>query len=334
MPSVVRSSTPTGLAGIPAVAAGTYSAAAQLKADSTSRNGRVNIAWYDVAGTFLSRSSGGWISVTSAAWVGVQLVAAVAPANTAFMALEIEFDANFGEMFYADQLILSTGSNVTWGPGGFSANAGFILERSIDGGVIWSEVRGATRDALAPIDAGSAVARATVYDRETPLRVLVRYRGYVQTGVAPATTVSAPGSISDLSVDASSWWLRRTDNSSYDLSIRQAAMKMKIGPGAKGVPFHPSGRDKSVVIHGDAPIGASFDLEIWSLFENDFNNIMEILRSKEVLCVQNLHGDVWYVKVTSDIDVEQLRAVAEAGSNYPTRHAYKVTAEVSEVLEP
>lgn len=330
MPSVVRTRISPLVA---AVVGGTYSAAAQFRAVSTTRNGRVNIAWFNAGQVFLSRSSGGWVSVTSAAWIGAQLVGATAPASTAFMALEHEFDANFGDQFYADQMVIATGTNPAWAPGGYSANAKFILERSEDGGLSWVEVRRASRDTPADLDAGLSAAQATIYDRESILRAPVRWRGLIRTGTTNIV-YSAAVTTADFNVNAKSFWLRDPSDPTRDIAVAQVDMQVKEGPGVAGTTLYPEGRDLPVVVHGDRPSGAIFELKLWSLTQAQNTAIMKLLQSKRVLFLQDTLGMKWYLKLTGDISTERMRAIPSSGENFPIRHFHQVTAEVTEVATP
>lgn len=328
--SIIRATTAIGTAGVPAVAGTVYSAAAELRAATATRNGRINIAWYNAGGTFLSRNQGSVVSIPNGGpWTQVNVSSITAPANTAFAAVEIEFDGNNGEIFYADKIILATGANPAWGPGGFSGDAGFILERSADGGETWEYVVGATQEDPAPDD-GGGVSQATIVDRYTPLRTQVRYRGYVQTGTTNKVTSSSATS-SDSVNYATEWWMRCLDTAECDTAIPVTSHMRSFGAGMVGTAFEPEGRDKPVVVHGRRPSGSRFSLEILSKSKADYEDVMFILGEKETLIVQDVLGHVWYLKVTGEVTAEQIRAAPTSDELSPVRHLYQLKCEVTEV---
>jgi hypothetical protein len=324
--SLIRATNVTGLSGIAATAGQVYSAGGGFYSATATRDGRINLAWYNGAGNFLSRDQG-VASPVGAAWTPLELIGVTAPANTAYVSLEIEYDGNVSDEYFADKLILVKGTDIQWSEFGYFGTANFVLERSVDGGVTWEEVVGATHEDPAVTELG--VSEATIVDRYIPLRVPVRYRGYVQTYTAPV--YSAPTETADSLNMATSWWLRSLTDSSLDAPIKNVDHSRTIGPGGAGTTFFPEGREYPVVIHGRRPAKARFSLNVQTLDKAHFDAAKALLTSRDTLVVQDVLGNLWYVKVTSDLSIKQTRAAPTLDEAFPIRHFFDLNCEVTEV---
>lgn len=161
--------------GTPALAAGglAYTLSAYVRSAAVSRNASVGIEWYDSAGTYISTSTGSAVASSTSAWTRVS-VTATAPVNAYRYALDVYFagTAAAGEVHYVDSVQFELGSAPTpyRETGVYSTGAQtWDLQRSDDGGVTWSAVRGAT---AGNSTAASAVpAGWLVYDYESPRNV-------------------------------------------------------------------------------------------------------------------------------------------------------------------
>ncbi len=329
MTSVVRISTEIGAVSV--APGDVISAGVQLRAFSTTRNGRVGLAYYNGAGSFISRVQSAYGSVTSAAWLARTLASQTVPALTASVCLEVDFDANVGEKFYVDQAYIAAGTDPLFGAG-YGGAAAFVVRRSFDGGATWEYVRGASPDDPAGNTSGLAVLTAEVVDREARLREPVIYSAYVQGGTTDLV-VSAEVEADEVRILASSWWLRDPLDSTRDVAIAQQSLDVSES-GYAGTAYDPEGASASVVLFSDLPGSASFDLDVWALDKATFDAVMLLLRSKRTLVVQTLHGQRWYVRTVGDPTYSQLRAIRQGSEFYPLRHSYNVKCALREVEAP
>lgn len=116
--------TPGGTSGMPVSPGLTYTAIADLKPATVGRGNRVQITYYNAAGTLISSHPGSLTGDALGTWV-TAIAQSVAPALSAFARMSIligEGAAAVGEVHYADKMSLREGTSVAWTPGWDVAN--------------------------------------------------------------------------------------------------------------------------------------------------------------------------------------------------------------------
>lgn len=94
---------------------------------------------------------------------------------------------------------------------GAASAAYYVVDRSLDGGATWEEVRWATRANPAP-QGQPATTNTTFWDYDAPLRVPILYRGTSQTGTPPNTVRQGYWAYSvTTGIQANNWFIRRPD---------------------------------------------------------------------------------------------------------------------------
>jgi hypothetical protein len=159
----VSATTPTGTAGLPVVAGGTYTALAAFRAATAARACTVALSWYDASGAALSTLTGSAANDTTTGFTQATYTGK-APAGAAFAAIVVTVAAAAAaEVHYADTLSVAPGTSTTWTRGGLAGAGIALIQRAIAG--VLTTVRGAAAVALT----GPSQA-SVVYDYElTPL---------------------------------------------------------------------------------------------------------------------------------------------------------------------
>lgn len=208
----------------------------------------------------------------------------------------------------------------------------FSLQRSLDGGLTWTDVRGAVMfTGEQATDGGSGnPAKATVFDREAPLNVNIRYRAWVNN----AGLYSLVGSTSDAKLIEGSWWIRDPLTPSRDTNVAPSAVSFETKGGVQGTRFDPIGRSLPVVIFGNTPIGDTFKLSSHLLDQTKFLRLKALLEAKSTLFIQSVHGMTWYARVTGTISFNQVQASPVKNEGFPVRHYYTIECDLDEVEAP
>lgn len=108
--------TPAGRDGIPVAASTAYTATAQFRAATTTRDCRVLIRWYDGASALISTTTGSSVTNSTSAWTDATATA-TSPSTAAFASVVAEvLQAAASEVHYIDKLGLFQGSSPTWVP--------------------------------------------------------------------------------------------------------------------------------------------------------------------------------------------------------------------------
>jgi hypothetical protein len=145
-----------------------FSATAEFRANSTARSCSVGIIWLNTSGTAISTVFGTAENDSSSAWNECN-VSGTAPATATHAQVIVKVaSAGSGETHFVDKIAFHAGETPVWTRGGF-ATFSFVVERSQDAGVTFSEIRNS------PVTA-SASQIATLDDYEVPLDTTVIYR--------------------------------------------------------------------------------------------------------------------------------------------------------------
>jgi len=145
-----------------------FSATAEFRAGSTGRSCSVGLIWLNTSGTAISTVFGTAENDSSSAWNECN-VTATAPATATHAQVIVKVaSAGSTETHYVDKVAFHAGETPFWTRGGFGTFS-FVVERSDDSGVTYTEIRNS------PVTA-SASQIASLDDYEVPLDTTVTYR--------------------------------------------------------------------------------------------------------------------------------------------------------------
>lgn len=179
-------------------------------------------------------------------------------------------------------------------PGGAYTSQHFEVERSDDGGVVWSAIR--EGGSIAP----NGSYAATVLDYEAPRGVTVRYRAR-SVGVAGENRIpSAWSSVIPqvLVTNDGTWWLKSIDEPSLNVGSLRVIGPLSVSVEEPNTVFRPIGADRPIVVAGVIG-GQDGGLEIVTNGETEWGDVEAIVLHQGVLLLQDPTGRQKYIRVTS-----------------------------------
>lgn len=251
--------TTIGTGGIPVAASTQYTAYLEGRSAVSARSRRVEISWYNAAGTFISTSQGSTAADTTSSWTAYS-VTATSPGTAAFASVRSYVISTGGasEVHYTDKVALYPGALVAWSPGGPTNALDFILERSNDGGVTWQTVRHAAADIDSPIDidwirlANGVTQAYSNNDYEARRTYTVQYRAAgVRTDASGLTTVGPFSSINVVTVSDGNWWVKAMDTPALNYGAPCVQGNIAASKSESVGIDYPMGRTRPVFDHGD-----------------------------------------------------------------------------------
>lgn len=200
------------------------------------------------------------------------------------------------------------------------------LERSLDGGTSWAQVRGAVEQA-------PAGQLGTFYDFEVPPNVLARYRAVAEAEEAGNDLVSAWSAtvIQDAVLTIDRWWLKDPVNPNLSMSI-DVAPPFRFRRKERHEVFDPIGRRHSVIVT-DGPKGIEGALNVWCKDQVTYDLLDAVLGTGRQLLLLDPLGRSWWVKF-GDHDWELIRAAPEVADTAPIRHFHMLSLQFVEVGPP
>jgi DNA-binding transcriptional regulator YdaS (Cro superfamily) len=329
----MSATTPTGAGGIPVVAGLQYTAIASFRRISATanRNCRVDVAWYTAGGALIQTDLGSSVADSNANWTQ-SFVTVVAPPTAAFatVVLTVLGATAAAEQHAADTIKLAPGNLTTWTVGGFAV-AGTqlaIIERSIDGGVTWTTVRGLSAYQL-PQPSQTSV---TLYDYEATRGLAVQYRARVYV-ISGLSTIAGPNSAtSAATVAPTDWRLKDPQDATRNITVR-------VQPGVK-ITFpkplvvdYPIGQGTTAVSH-DGVRMAVIAATLMTLTKVDYDALYLLLNSGRTLLLQDVLGRQWYVQPGDGVAFQMYRAVKLPAETTQVRHAHEADFTFIEVEAP
>jgi hypothetical protein len=120
-----------------------YSAMISVRANTTSRNIRISLEWYDFAYNIITTVNSSLISDLTTSWSNVYLYA-TSPSNAVYYRIKVECQGcSSGERHYVDCVgMYKQSSRTIWSRGGLVGNSWMLIEYS-DDLIDWLTVRGA-----------------------------------------------------------------------------------------------------------------------------------------------------------------------------------------------
>lgn len=200
------------------------------------------------------------------------------------------------------------------------------LQRSLDGGTTWANVR--TAVALTPAD-----QQVITYDYEVPAGVTAQYRAVAAASEA-GNAVTSPYSATlaqSTALVISTWWLKDAVNPALNMQpIVAPPFDFRRKEAIQT--FDPLGRAQSVFV-SDGAKGIEGTISIWSKTKADYDKLQAILNNGRALLLQDPLGRSWWVKFGQQ-NWSLVRAVPAAGETTPIRHLHGVTMPFTEVSAP
>lgn len=200
------------------------------------------------------------------------------------------------------------------------------LQRSLDDGATWDNVRGAVN--LQP-----PLQEAIVYDYEVPSGVLAQYRAIADAEEAGNFVASDWSKILaqlvPLAVD--SWWLKDAVDPALNTRITVAPPFQFRRKESQAV-FDPVGRSTSVFV-SDGPKGIEGTLNVWVKDKATYDALEAILNTGRAVLLSDPLGRSWWVKFASQ-DWDLIRAQPQAGDTARIRHFHGLSLPFSEVAAP
>lgn len=305
-----------------------YTAMASFYAPASAdrRSVWVTIRWFNAAKTFLSSTTGTASATIPAATWTQAVVSGAAPAGAAYASIVVNLGAGSAvSNVYVDEAALMPGASLTaWSAGGFLGSSQIVVEYSDDFGLTWSTLRGG--GALV-VDGRQQCA---IYDYECPPQWARYYRARSVGVLSNQRISSLPSPVGGAASAPTSWWLKDPLYPSRNRAVRvlpefSAATKLAA------TPFETKGADFAVVIGEVEQRGETFTASVWALDVTQHLALLRLLRSGNVLLLQDVIAQQWYVRCTGEITRERLRAYDPVTQ---VAHAHKVTVTFTQVARP
>lgn len=335
--ATIRAMTTAGTGGY-AVTAGLAYSFGMYMVRSTGGTGNFNteIWWYNSAGTFISTSTG----TATASAVGVsqfqKIENIVAPVGAAFAAVAVTaVAAAVGEVFYVDTAVFVQQATASFSPGGFGANAKFIVERYHEYLKTWVPVHGYSK-AAPGISHRLSYVYMSELDRLAPLgtSATIQYRAWItSTDSSGLTSIVSTMALFTVTagLPATSWWLRDPLDPTRDMKIAQVELNATYNIEVEQ--FNPIGRTRPVLLNADTPVSDSFNIVAWVKTEAELKKLWTLVKSLRTLVVQSTNALSWHVRVSGQSTYQQVMAKGD-GTFAANKHLYKVTIPVVEVETP
>lgn len=254
------------------------------------------------------------------AWAYSQWDQAVTLINTPTLAVTYSGTLDDGVTLHAS--ILSPGTAVM----GFQYQDADLL--------IWRWVRGGL--GIVPVGAGSTKI-ATVIDIEARSGVVRSYRAVAYTGDV-SITASFYSNIVTAEITEAGWVL-----SGMTSGLQK---RVKVAPPFEykrsqlGGVFYPAGNGVDVpmpiVVSDGTPRSAEFTATFRTLSRADFEDLMSILMTEEVMLLRDSFGNAWFVKIAPGAgpSFQRLMASPTEFETTPFRHAHEIPVPFIEVRRP
>ena len=152
-----------------------FSAIANFKAGSTTRDCAVGIRYLTSAGATISTTFGTAVSATSSAFVTASATVLAPPTATHAQVFVKVISASASGVHYVDKIAFHSGDEPVFTRGGFSEFK-FDVERSVDGGTIFTAIRNS------PVTANTSQI-AQIDDYEVPLDKTIQYRAKARADI-------------------------------------------------------------------------------------------------------------------------------------------------------
>lgn len=201
------------------------------------------------------------------------------------------------------------------------------LQRSLDGGTTWTNVRGA-------VDKAYNDQLGLVYDYEVPPNVLARYRAMSEAGEAGTDYDSAWSAavVQNAILTVAEWWLKDPLDPTVNAKVN-VSPPFRFTRAEPQQAYQPLGRSTAVVVT-DGQKGIEGELNLWAKSKAEYDVLNALLAKSHVLLLTDPLGRQWYVKFGDSQDWELVRAQPAAGETTPIRYLHSVRLPFVEVAAP
>jgi hypothetical protein len=300
-------STTQGLGGVLVSPSTVYSAVATVRAISRQVPCIIHIYWYNSAGTYLSRSSGGTIQALIGQDTNVFVDSASSPATAARAAIRLEFVSPgnaMDEHVFVDNVALAATSSVTWSPGGATTGLGFVVQRREDSGP-WEYVWDASHDDPAGAE-GQGQDRVLLRDRAVHLsKKPIEYRAFAlgdaftNPRYSLPTTVTLPNGL-----NLERWYLRCYDSPDCDLRIHAEGFDMSEDTHTEVL--LPAGGAVPLVLNEALPRKREVQMSFLLQNPTDAARFQNIVKGRGLVYLQRNVGEGFFFKIIGRVAFRQI----------------------------
>jgi hypothetical protein len=209
---------------------------------------------------------------------------------------------------------------------GLVATQEITLQRSLDDGATWENVRNA-------VDLQPLGQQAIVYDYEVPAGKLARYRAITTASEAGNVVTSGYSATlaQTVALTIDRWWLKDAVDPALNMPIT-VAPPFQFRRKEPMQTFDPMGRKDSVWT-SDGAKGIEGALNIWVKDRATYDQLEAILGNGRSLLLADPMGRSWWVKF-ADQDWEFIRAQPQATETTKLRHFHALSLPFVEVSAP
>jgi hypothetical protein len=284
----------------------TYSAQAHFFGVSTSRQCRVDFAFYSSGlSVTLIRTFTGTATINSGNVIGY--FSMPAPENAFFVQVIVSvIGVNSGEHFYVDNVsvVPDLATPFPWTRGGLKGSARAEIQRTLDGGLSWEPmtrlyVFGSGTIDPAGFDYSDASQAMTLYDYEAPRGIYAEYRARVNATVGASLITSPWTPVVGVFTQGAGWWLKSLNDSTFNFQPNIHSTNWEVKSTERQGVFHPLGRSGAVVI-SDVIGGEEGTLTLAFLDQTSFDNFEGMRRRRETVLLESPYGARLYVRFGAD----------------------------------
>lgn len=303
----INANTSTGTAGIIVVPGEQYTASAYYRAATTGRNGKIDVQWYNAAGTSVATTSGTSQAFVAGAWTRLQDTH-TAPATAVYARpiFSVVGTTAGSEIHYIDSAQFELGPTATTykAAGTFSGGAQtWDLERSSDGEITWTAVRGATNG-----NTIAAAARPTgwiVYDYEADRTTANVYRARSVAVASGSAVTNGWSATSSVTPTLTTWNLKVPENPALnDIDINVIGEPSEQLTEDLGV-FRPINRRYPVIVAGSLS-GYDGSIEIMITTQAEWLTLKPVIEAQKVLLLESLFGWAKYIRIIDDVRIQMM----------------------------
>lgn len=201
------------------------------------------------------------------------------------------------------------------------------VQRSVDGGVTWAAVRGAT--AVPTANLGTF----TVWDYEMPRGVVVSYRAQVVSIPAGFPIASGYSTTATATLTVSGWWLKDPQFPALNMLIRVGPTSFVLRRRIPQKTYEGLGAATATVVT-DGAKGDEGTIDVWSMTAERWAKLDALLSSGRALLLEDALGRAWYIQVGDNSESTLIQSKPTGSETTSTRHFHTVTLPWTETSAP
>lgn len=201
-----------------------------------------------------------------------------------------------------------------------------IVERSVDAGTNWVQVRGAFEIVTA------SLGTFTVWDYEMPRGVVVSYRARVVSDLTGERVVSANSTTATATLAVAGWWLKDPQFPALNMLI-EVAPPFPLRRRIPQTTYEGLGSTTATVVT-DGARGYAGTLTVWSKTAERWAKLDTLIDSARPLLLEDVLGRAWYIQIGDASEWAIGRAAPIVGETSPIRHFHTVVLPWTQVAAP